>query len=42
MAKFLDSHPMKGVKNDELKKLHNSPTDEFGVKHLDIIYSERF
>ena len=40
MAKFLDSHPMKGVKNTKLKELHDSPTDEFGVKHLDIIYSE--
>ena len=40
MAKFLDSHPMKGVKNTKLKELHHSPTDEFGVKHLDIIYSE--
>ena len=40
MPKFLDSHPMKGAKKEELKKLHNSPKDEFGVTHLDIIFCE--
>lgn len=40
LAKFLDSHPMQGAKKDELKKLHKEPKDEFGVTHLDIIFSE--
>ena len=40
MPKFLDSHQMKGVTPDTLKKLQNEPPDEFGVKHLDIIFSE--
>ena len=40
MPKFLDSHPMKGVSNGTLKKLQNEPKDEFGVVHLDIIFSE--
>ena len=40
MPKFLDSHPMKGARKDELKKLQNEPKDEFGVTHLDIIFSE--
>ena len=40
MAKFLDSHPMQGAKKEYLKKLQNEPRDEFGVKHLDLIFSE--
>ncbi len=40
MPKFIDSHPMKGAKQEALKKLQNTPVDEFGVKHLNLIYSE--
>ncbi len=40
MPKFLDSHPLKGVKPETLKKLQDAPVDEFGVKHLNLIYSE--
>ena len=40
MAKFLDSHPLKGTHPDALKKLQNSPKDEFGVTHLNLIYSQ--
>ena len=40
MAKFLDSHPMKGARKEMLEKLHDEPVDEFGVKHIDIIFSE--
>ena len=40
MAKFLDSHPMKGARKEALEKLQNEPRDEFGVKHIDIIFSE--
>ncbi len=40
MPKFLDSHDLKGVNPETLKKLQNAPKDEFGVTHLNIIYSE--
>ncbi len=40
MPKFLDSHPLKGAKKETLKEFQNSPVDEFGVKHLNLIYSE--
>ena len=40
MPRFLDSHPMKGVKQETLKKLQKEPKDEFGVTHVDIIFSE--
>ncbi len=40
MPKFLDSHELKGVNPETLKKLQNAPKDEFGVTHLNIIYSE--
>ena len=40
MPRFLDSHPMKGVKQETLKNLQKEPKDEFGVTHVDIIFSE--
>ncbi len=40
MPKFIDSHHMKGAKPETLKKLQDAPVDEFGVKHLNLIYSE--
>ena len=40
MPKFLDSHALKGVSPETLRKLQNEPRDEFGVTHLNIIYSE--
>jgi len=40
MPKFLDSHGLKGANPKTLKKLQNAPKDEFGVTHLNIIYSE--
>ena len=40
MPKFLDSHPLKGANPDTLKKLQDSPKDEFGVTHLNLIFSE--
>ena len=40
MPKFFDSHPMQGAKPEFLKKLQNAPVDEFGVKHINLIYSE--
>ena len=40
MPKFFDSHSMKGVNPETLKKLQKEPKDEFGVTHLNLIYSE--
>ncbi len=40
MPKFLDSHELKGANPETLKKLQNAPKDEFGVTHLNLIYSE--
>jgi len=40
MPKFLDSHGLQGVDPEDLKKLQNAPKDEFGVTHLNLIYSE--
>ncbi len=40
MPKFLDTHELKGANPETLKKLQNEPKDEFGVTHLNIIYSE--
>ena len=40
MPKFLDSHGLQGVDPENLKKLQNAPKDEFGVIHLNILYSE--
>ena len=40
MPKFLDSHPMKGARKETLQNLQKTPKDEFGVTHLDIIFSE--
>jgi len=40
MPKFLDSHGLQGVDPENLKKLQHAPKDEFGVTHLNIIYSE--
>ncbi len=40
MPKYLDSHPLKGTNPETLKKLQNAPKDEFGVTHLNLIFSE--
>ena len=40
MPKFLDSHPLKGTSPETLKKLQKAPKDEFGVTHLNLIFSE--
>ena len=39
MPRFLDIHPMKGLDEDLLKKLQDSPQDEFSGKHLNILYN---
>jgi hypothetical protein len=41
MPKFLDVHPLKGFEEETLKKLQTSPVDEFGIKHLNIMYNQQ-
>ena len=36
----MDGHALRGAKPVTLEKLQNEPEDEFGVKHLNMIYSE--
>jgi len=40
VPKFIDCHPLKGADPETLKKLQNAPKDEFGVTHLNIMYSK--
>ena len=40
MAKFLDDHPLKGLDEETLRKLQHSPVDEFGIKHLNLMYNQ--
>ena len=39
MARFLDSHKIGSFTEEQLMKLHTLPIDEFGVKHLNILYN---
>ena len=41
MPKFLDSHHMKGVDENTLRNAQDSPEDEFGVTHENIMYNEK-
>ena len=41
MPIFLDSHHMKGVDENTLRNAQNSPKDEFGVTHENIMYNEK-
>ena len=41
MPKYLDSHPMTGFNVEQLKKAQDSPVDEFGVSHKNILYNEK-
>lgn len=40
MTLFIDAHQMGVFDEDSLKKLQDSPTDEFGITHKDILYNE--
>jgi Nickel responsive protein SCO4226-like len=40
MAKFLDVHSLKGFEEKTLRKLQQSPVDEFGITHDNIIYNK--
>lgn len=40
MPKFIDAHPMHPLTVDQLRAAQQSPEDEFGVTHHEILYSE--
>ncbi len=40
MPKFIDAHPMNPLTAEQLREAQQSPPDEFGVSHHDILYSE--
>ena len=40
MPKFLDVHSLKGFEEETLRKLQQSPVDEFGITHLNIMYNK--
>jgi hypothetical protein len=42
LAKFLDVHSFEGIRDeDTLRKLQQSSMDEFGVKHLNILFNRQ-
>ncbi|HEY7226565.1 MAG TPA: nickel-binding protein [Nitrososphaeraceae archaeon] len=40
MPKFLDVHHLKPFDEETLRKLQQSPVDEFGIKHLNMMYNK--
>ncbi len=42
MPRFIDQHPMKPFKAEQLKGLQKMKADEFGVTHHEIIFSEKY
>jgi hypothetical protein len=42
LAKFLDVHSLEGIHDeDTLRNLQQSPIDEFGVKHINIMFNRQ-
>ena len=42
LSKFLDVHSLEGIRDeDALRKLQQSPIDEFGVKHINILFNRQ-
>jgi hypothetical protein len=39
MPKFLDAHALKGTDEETLKNLQKAPADEFGIKHVNLMYN---
>jgi Protein of unknown function (DUF4242) len=39
MPKFIDAHPLDPLTAEQLRAAQQSPPDEFGVSHHDILYS---
>ena len=40
MPTYLDVHELGNISEEELKQLQNSPTDEFGVTHKNMLYNK--
>ena len=40
MPKFIDSHKLMGMDEETLKKQQSAPRDEFGVKHINLLYNK--
>ena len=40
MTLFIDEHPMGAFDEGTLKQLQNSPRDEFGIAHKNILYNK--
>ena len=40
MPKFLDAHALKGTDEETLKNLQKAPADEFGIKHVNLMYNQ--
>lgn len=40
MTLFIDEHPMGAFDEETLKQLQNSPRDEFGIAHKNILYNK--
>jgi dTDP-glucose pyrophosphorylase len=38
--KFLDVHSLKGFDEETLRKLQESPKDEFGITHINMMYNK--
>lgn len=41
MPRYIDQHPMKPLKAEQLIELQYAEVDEFGVTHHEIIFSEQ-
>ena len=41
MPRYIDQHAMKPFKPEQLRALQKAETDEFGVTHHEIIFSEK-
>jgi hypothetical protein len=39
VPRFLDVHSMKGLEGTRLRELQKAPVDEFGIKHLNMLYN---
>ena len=40
LCKFLDVPPLKGLDEEMLRRLQSSPVDEFGIKHVNLMYNQ--
>jgi len=39
LTRFLDTHKIGSFTEEQIEKLHKSPIDNFGVKHINILYN---